>query len=314
MESYSVINNICDNLTDKEYVTNPAIAREEEIKKLMIVLLAPEKSALLVGKPGIGKTAIVEGLAYLIQKDMVPDVLKGYKILKVNSSSLMNKVTIGGNEMLAVNLLVDELKSMNKVILFIDEVHTLVGANSESPVDLANILKPCLDRGDIKAIGATTDIEYETYIVRDRAFLRRFDKIDVNEPDEATTVQILLKSLPRYEHQTGIHFKYNDYITTMLLESIVSATSEYKRTYGLSAMYPDVAFSVLSQAFSMALVDNRSEVTILDVYNAIKISKRIYPDSIIKELNAFREKFSKICIDEGIVLPAVTIEEIDSME
>lgn len=314
MESYSVINNICDNLTDKEYVTNPAIAREEEIKKLMIVLLAPEKSALLVGKPGIGKTAIVEGLAYLIQKDMVPDVLKGYKILKVNSSSLMNKVTIGGNEMLAVNLLVDELKSMNKVILFIDEVHTLVGANSESPVDLANILKPCLDRGDIKAIGATTDIEYETYIVRDRAFLRRFDKIDVNEPDEATTVQILFKSLPRYEHQTGIHFKYNDYITTMLLESIVSATSEYKRTYGLSAMYPDVAFSVLSQAFSMALVDNRSEVTILDVYNAIKISKRIYPDSIIKELNAFREKFSKICIDEGIVLPVVTIEEIDSME
>lgn len=314
MESYSVINNICDNLTDKEYVTNPAIAREEEIKKLMIVLLAPEKSALLVGKPGIGKTAIVEGLAYLIQKDMVPDVLKGYKILKVNSSSLMNKVTIGGNEMLSVNLLVDELKSMSKVILFIDEVHTLVGANSESPVDLANILKPCLDRGDIKAIGATTDIEYETYIVRDRAFLRRFDKIDVNEPDEATTVQILLKSLPRYEHQTGIHFKYNDYITTMLLESIVSATSEYKRTYGLSAMYPDVAFSVLSQAFSMALVDNRSEVTILDVYNAIKISKRIYPDSIIKELNAFREKFSKICIDEGIVLPAVTIEEIDSME
>lgn len=314
MESYSVINNICDNLTDKEYVTNPAIAREEEIKKLMIVLLAPEKSALLVGKPGIGKTAIVEGLAYLIQKDMVPDVLKGYKILKVNSSSLMNKVTIGGNEMLSVNLLVDELKSMSKVILFIDEVHTLVGANSESPVDLANILKPCLDRGDIKAIGATTDIEYETYIVRDRAFLRRFDKIDVNEPDEATTVQILLKSLPRYEHQTGIHFKYNDYITTMLLESIVSATSEYKRTYGLSAMYPDVAFSVLSQAFSMALVDNRSEVTILDVYNAIKISKRIYPDSIIKELNAFREKFSKICIDEGIVLPVVTIEEIDSME
>ena len=298
MESYSVINSICDNLTDKEYVTNPAIAREEEIKKLMIVLLAPEKSALLVGKPGIGKTAIVEGLAYLIQRDMVPDVLKGYKILKVNSSSLMNKVTIGGNEMLAVNLLVDELKSMNKVILFIDEVHTLVGANSESPIDLANILKPCLDRGDIKAIGATTDIEYETYIVRDRAFLRRFDKIDVNEPDEATTVQILLKSLPRYEHQTGIHFKYNDYITTMLLESIVSATSEYKRTYGLSAMYPDVAFSVLSQAFSMALV----------------VSKRIYPDSIIKELNAFREKFSKICIDEGIVLPVVTIEEIDSME
>ena len=282
MNNFSIINNICEDLTSKEYVTNPAIAREEEIKKLMIVLLAPEKSALLVGKPGIGKTAIVEGLAYLIQQDLVPD------------------------------LLVDELKGMNKVILFIDEVHTLVSANSESPVDIANILKPSLDRGDIKAIGATTTIEYETYVVRDRAFLRRFDKIDVSEPDEATTVEILFKSLPRYEHQTGIHFKYNDYIVNMLLESIVSATSEYKRIYGLSAMYPDVSFSVLSQAFSMALVDNRNEVTILDVYNAIKISKRIYPDSIVKELSSFREKFSKLCMEEGIELPVVTIDDIDT--
>ena len=312
MDNFSIISSICENLTAKEYVTNPAIAREEEIKKLMIVLLAPEKSALLVGKPGIGKTAIVEGLAYLIQRDLVPDSLKGYKVFKVNSSSLMNKISIDGKEMLSINLLVDELKGMNKVILFIDEVHTLVSANSESPVDIANILKPSLDRGDIKAIGATTTIEYETYVVRDRAFLRRFDKIDVSEPDEATTVEILFKSLPRYEHQTGIHFKYNDYIVNMLLESIVSATSEYKRIYGLSAMYPDVSFSVLSQAFSMALVDNRNEVTIMDVYNAIKISKRIYPDSIVKELSSFREKFSKLCMEEGIELPVVTIDEIDT--
>lgn len=310
MEKFSIINNICEELTAIEYVTNPAIAREEEIKKLMIVLLAPDKSALLVGKPGIGKTAIVEGLAYLIQNDNVPDVLKGYRIFKVNSSSLMNKVLIDGNEMLNINLLVDELKEMSKVILFIDEVHTLVGANSESPIDLANILKPSLDRGDIKAIGATTTIEYETYVVRDRAFLRRFERIDVNEPDFATTVEILFKSLPKFEHKTGIKFKYNDYIVNMLLESIVSATSEYKRIYGLSAMYPDVAFSVLSQAFSMALVDNRNEVSIIDVYNAIKMSKRIYPDTIIKELDLFREKFAKICSEEGIELPIVTIDEI----
>ena len=309
--AYSVIDNMCEDLTAKEYVTNPAIARDDEIKKLMIVLLAPEKSALLVGKPGIGKTAIVEGLAYLIQNGNVPEALKGYKIVKVNSSTLMNKISVDGQEMLAINILVDELKNLSKIILFIDEVHTLVGANSESPVDLANILKPSLDRGDIKAIGATTTAEYETYVVRDRAFLRRFDKIDVLEPDEATTVEILMKSLPRYEHQTGIHFKYNDYVTGMLLESIVSATSEYKRIYGLSAMYPDVSFSVLSQAFSMALVDNRSEVTIVDVYNAIKISKRIYPDSIVKELTLFREKFAKICAEEGIELPVVTINDID---
>lgn len=314
MNSFSVINSFAEELTAKEYITNPAISREEEIKKLMIVLLAPDKSALLVGKPGIGKTAIVEGLAYLIQQNQVPAALSEYKIFKVNSSSLMNKVTVDGNETLVINLLVDELKSMDKVILFIDEVHTLVGANQDSPVDLANILKPSLDRGTIKAIGATTTIEYETYVVRDRAFLRRFDRIDVSEPDCDTTVEILFQSLPRFEHKSGIGFKYNDYIVKLLLESIVSATSEYKRIYGLSAMYPDVAFSVLSQAFSLALVDNRDSVELIDVYNAIKISKRIYPDSIIKELNSFREKFEKFCIDENIVLPVVTIDDLDVSE
>lgn len=309
--NFSVVSNIGENLTTKNYITNPAIAREEEIKKLMIVLLTPDKSGLLVGKPGIGKTAIVEGLAYLIQKNMVPEALKGYQIIKVNSSSLMNKVTLNGNENLMINLLVEELKNMNKVILFIDEVHTLVSSNSDSPIDLANILKPCLDRGDIKAIGATTTIEYETYVVRDRAFLRRFDRIDVLEPDEATTVKILYESLPKIEHKTGINFKYNSYLVTLLLESIVSATSEYKRTYGLSAMYPDIAFSVLQQAFSLALIENRDRVIITDVYNAIKISKRIYPDSIVKELEQFRTKFMKYCIEDGIELPVVTLNDIE---
>ena len=307
----SIIDSIGENLTSKEYITNPAIMRDEEIKKLMIVLLTPDKSGLLVGKPGIGKTAIVEGLAYLIQKNEVPDSLKGYQIIKVNSSSLMNKITVDGQESLTINLLVNELKQMSKVILFIDEVHMLVSSNSDSPIDVANILKPSLDRGDIKAIGATTTNEYETYVVRDRAFLRRFDRIDVLEPDIPTTIQILYESLPKFEYKTGVSFKYNSYLVKLLLESIVNATSEYKRIYGLSAMYPDVAFSVLSQAFSLALVDNRHEVIISDVYNAIKISKRIYPDSIVKELADFREKFSKFCIEENIVLPVVSINDIE---
>ena len=121
-------------------------------------------------------------------------------------------------------------------------------------------------------------------------------------------------SIPRIEAKTGIKFKYNNYITELLVTAIVSATSEYKRVYGLSAMYPDVAFSVLSQAFSQALFNNHDEVSIEDVYNAIKTSKRIYPDSIIKELNAFRENFKQLCDEEGITLPVVTIEEIQNPE
>lgn len=312
--NFSVLEQYGEDLTAKQYITNPAIAREEEIKRLIITLLTPEKSGLLVGKAGIGKTAIVEGLAYLIQRGQVPNALAGYRVVKVGSSSLVGKINMVGEERLIISLLVDELKSTSKVILFIDEIHTLIGGRSDGPMDLANILKPALDRGDTKAIGATTTEEYDAYVIRDRAFLRRFEKIEVPEPSEETTVKILMETLPKINHQTGAHFKYNEYITDLLIKQIVSATSEFKRVYGLAAMYPDVAFSVLTAAFSNALFENRSEVNVLDVYNAIKNSKRIYPDSIIKELTLFREKFARLCEQEGINLPVVSIDEIKGMD
>jgi len=310
---FSVIDTYGEDLTKKEYVTNPAIARENEIKKAIIVLLTPEKSALLVGKPGIGKTAIVEGISYLIQRNEVPDALKGYRIVSLNSTSLLGKVTVDGREVLVATELVKELKNLDKTILFIDEIHTLIGSRADGPMDLANILKAGLDRGDIKVIGATTSIEYETYILRDRAFLRRFEKIDVLEPDEATTVKILKGTIPKIERQTGLKFKYNDYVTELLLKAIVSSTSEYKRVYGVAAMYPDVSLSILTQAFSLALFDNKKEVDVVDVYNAIRTSKKIYPDSIVKELDAFRANFADLCKDEGVILPVVTINDVEEL-
>lgn len=310
---FSVLKNYGEDLTSKRYITDPSIARDEELKKLMMVLLTPEKSAILVGKAGVGKTSIVEGLSYRILNNAVPLVLQGYRVIKINSSSLLGKITYSGKEEMVISLLMEELKHVSKTILFIDEIHTLIGNNGNS-MDLANILKPAIDRGAIKLIGATTDVEYNTYVIRDRAFLRRFEKIDVPEPTEATTVEILFKSLLKIEAHTGIKFKYNDYVVRMLLESIVSATSEYKRVYGLGAMYPDIAFSVLTAAFSQALFQNRPVVTALDVYNAIKTSKRIYPDSIIRELNLFREKFKDVCRADGVVLPVVQISEISEVE
>lgn len=311
---FSVLKNYGEDLTTRTYVTDPSIARDEELKKLMMVLLTPEKSALLIGKAGVGKTSIVEGLAYRILNNEVPAVLQGYRVIKINSSSLLGRITYNGRDEMIITLLVEELKNVTKTILFIDEIHTLIGNNNETSMDLANILKPAIDRGSIKLIGATTDIEYNTYIIKDRAFLRRFEKIDVFEPSEATTVEILFRSLPKIEKSTGIKFRYNEYVTKMLLESIVSATSEYKRVYGLGAMYPDIAFSVLTAAFSQALFQNRQFVTVLDVYNAIKTSKRIYPDSIIRELNFFREKFKDVVSQEGIILPVVDINEISIQE
>ena len=310
----SILKNYGEDLTLKSYITDPSIAREDELKKLMIVLLTPEKSGLLVGKAGIGKTAIVEGLAYRIQKKVVPNALMGYRVVKINSSALVGKLTYNGKEELVISILVEELKKCDKLILFIDEVHTLIGGNSDGPMDLANILKPVIDRGMVKIIGATTDIEYNTYIVRDRAFLRRFDRIDVLEPSEKVAADIVMGSLPKIEKQTGIKFRYNEYITRMLVESVVSATNPYKRVYGLGAMYPDICFSVITAAFSNALYQNHTSVGVEDVYFAIKSSKRIYPDSIIKELNLFREKFSQLCMKEGITLPVVTIDEVQTIE
>ena len=300
-------------MTAKTYVTDPSIARDEELKKLMMILLTPEKSGLLVGKAGVGKTSIVEGLSYRILNNAVPLALQGYRVIKINSSSLLGRIMYNGRDEMVITLLVEELKRVTKTILFIDEVHTLIG-NSETSMDLANILKPAIDRGAIKLIGATTDIEYNTYVVRDRAFLRRFEKIDILEPSIPTTVEILFRSLPKIEASTGIKFKYNEYVIKMLLEAIVNATSEYKRVYGLGAMYPDISFSVLTAAFSQALFQNRQFVTAEDVYNAIKTSKRIYPDSIIRELNLFREKFKDVVAQDGITLPVVNINEISIQE
>ncbi len=308
---YSVIDTYGDDLTKKKYVTNPAIAREEEIKRSIVILLTPEKSALLVGKPGIGKTAIVEGISYLIQRNEVPDALKGYRIVRLNSTSLLGTMTIDGREVLVANQLVQELKTVDKTILFIDEIHMLIGSKEDGPMDLANILKAGLDRGDIKVIGATTTIEYETYILRDRAFLRRFEKVDVLEPDEATTVKILMGTIPKMEKQTGVKVKYNSYVTELLVKAIVSATSEFKRVYGIAAMYPDVALSVLSQAFSTALYNNKKEADVSDFYMAIKSSRKIYPDSIIKELEQFRETFKDLCKQENVVLPIVKLEDLE---
>ena len=311
---FSVLRNYGEDLTAKAYVTDPSIARDEELKKLMMVLLTPEKSALLIGKAGVGKTSIVEGLSYRILKNAVPLALQGYRVIKINSSSLLGRINYNGRDEMVVTLLVEELKNISKTILFIDEIHTLIGNNSEVSMDLANILKPAIDRGSIKLIGATTDIEYNTYIIKDRAFLRRFERIDVPEPSEATVVEILYRSLPKIEASTGIKFRYNEYVTRMLLESIVSATSEYKRVYGLGAMYPDIAFSVLTAAFSQALFQNRKFVMVSDVYNAIKTSKRIYPDSIVRELAIFREKFKDVVAQEGVILPIVNINEVNTQE
>ena len=286
----SMLKNYGENFQENEYITNPAIGRDEQIKQLILILLTPDKSAVLIGKPGVGKTATVEGLAYRIQKGMVPDILKDYQVIKLNTAALLGTDPVTGES--KVQTLIDELKDKTKLILFIDEIHTLMGTKGEA-LDFANMFKPALDRGDIKVIGATTTEEYERYILRDKAFVRRFQKVEIFEPTREENIAILVGTLPKIEKRTGAKMKYSSFIQKRLMEFITDITSEYKRIYEIGSRYPDVSLTIVQQAFSNALFDNRWEVNVIDIKKAIINSKNIYPDVIKKSMPEFDKLFEK---------------------
>ena len=300
--NYSILERYGEDLIAKEYVTDPAIAREDEIKQLILILLTPEKSGLLVGKAGIGKTAIVEGLAYRIKNNMVPNALFGYSLYKLNVTSLFGSLNVDDQTENRVDLLVKELAKREKTIVFIDEVHLLAKNDGTTNMDFANMFKAGLDRGEIKMIGATTTEEYEQYILRDRAFLRRFQKIDVLEPDQDTTVKILMGTYPKIEQKMNVKMGYTPFIIEKICRFIVEMTDEYKRVYEISSRYPDIALTVLSNAFTYALFDNSKEVKIKHIFEAVKNARNIYEDAKLTEIERFKEVFKDLILEEGLVL------------
>lgn len=302
-EKLSMIDRYGEDMTAKEYITDPAILRDNEIKQCILTLLTPEKSALLVGKPGIGKTAIVEGLAYRIQKGLVPNALKDWKIIKINVTSLIGTTTSEGLTENRIDLLMKELAEKEKTILFIDETHLLV--SKSGGIDFANMLKAGLDRGTIKMIGATTTEEYEHYILRDRAFLRRFSKIDVCEADKPTTVKILMGTLPKLEKQIGVKVNYTDFIKEKLMAFLVEMTDEYKRIYEIASRYPDICLTILSNALTYALYDNSNVATLKHFYKAICNAKSIYEDAKLKEIERFKIEFADMIKNENVNLSEI---------
>ena len=299
-ETLTLLDVYGENLTSKEYITDPAIARDEEIKQCILTLLTPEKSALFVGKAGIGKTAIVEGLAYRIQKNLVPDALKGWTVIKINVASLIGTTTNAKDTQSKLDAIIRELSNREKTILFIDETHLLV--NRSGGVDFANLLKPSLDRGAIKMIGATTNEEYEQYILRDRAFLRRFQKIEVLETDKPTTVKILMGTIPKLEHQIGVKLNYQPFQVEKFMRFIVEMTDEYKRIYEISSRYPDICLTIVANAFTYALYDNEKVVTTKHFYKAICNAKSVYEDVRKKEIEKFKVEFADFIKNENVDL------------
>ena len=232
----------------------------------------PLDHVLLYGPPGLGKTT----LANIISNEMGVNI-------KTSSGPSIEKP----GDLAAI------LSSLEPGdVLFIDEIHTLMG-NKDTPLDFANTFKPALDRGDIKVIGATTDEEYERYILRDKAFVRRFQKIAVSEPTRDENIQILMGTLPKIEKRTGVMMNYTTYVKRQMMEFITDITSEYKRVYEIGSRYPDVSLTLVQQAFAIASYDNRKEVTVKDFRQAILNSKNIYQDVIKKSIPDFDKIFAE---------------------
>ena len=219
---------------------DPVIGRDQEIERVMQVLARRQKNnPLILGDPGVGKTAIVEGLAQLISSGNVPDILRGKQVWTLDLASLVAGSKYRGEFEDRMKKVVKELEQSDEDILFIDEIHTVIGAGSaEGSIDAASILKPPLSRGEIQVIGATTADEYRKHIEKDSAFERRFQPVSIGEPSPEDTIRIIRGLQDRYEKHH--HVKYTD----KAIEAAVTLSSRYVQDRFL----PDKAIDVIDEA------------------------------------------------------------------
>lgn len=253
----------------KEEGFDPVIGRDDQVNRMIEILLRRTKNnPLLIGDAGVGKTALVEELVRRIVMGNVPKKLENFRILSVAMGSLVAGTKYRGEFEERINKIIEELEKDDNVILFIDEIHTLVGAGgAEGAIDAANILKPYLARGKIKVIGATTSKEYSKYIEKEKALDRRFQKIYVEEPSIEAVREILLKTKSIYENYHGVR------ISDEMIDLIVELTVKYVS----SGHLPDKAIDILDEACCKAsVIDNTYEKKfkkLLSEINSLKVDK-----------------------------------------
>lgn len=231
---------------------DPLIGRAPELQRMMQILCRRRKNnPLLVGEPGVGKTAIAEGLALQIHQDKVPEVLKNAEIRLLDMGSLLAGTKYRGDFEERLKAVLKEVKAAGNIILFIDEIHTIVGAGATSggSMDASNLLKPSLQDGSLKCIGSTTYEEYKQYIEKDRALSRRFQKVDIDEPSESETVEILKGLKSRYEAHHGV--KYT--ITAL------QAAAELAKRYLNDRFLPDKAIDIVDEVGAIYRLEGKGK-------------------------------------------------------
>ncbi|MDD4971405.1 MAG: ATP-dependent chaperone ClpB [Paludibacter sp.] len=276
-ESYNALNKYAINLNEQARAgkLDPVIGRDEEIRRVLQILSRRTKNnPILIGEPGVGKTAIAEGLAHRIVRGDVPENLKSKQIFSLDMGALIAGAKYKGEFEERLKAVVNEvIKADGEVILFIDEIHTLVGAGkSDGAMDAANILKPALARGELRAIGATTLDEYQKYFEKDKALERRFQIVTIDEPDIPSTISILRGLKERYENHHKVRIK----------DDAIIAAVELSSRYITNRFLPDKAIDLMDEAAAKLRLEVDSVPEELDII-----------DRNIKQLEIEREAIKR---------------------
>jgi ATP-dependent Clp protease ATP-binding subunit ClpB len=277
-ETYNSLNKYAKNLNElaRTGKLDPVIGRDEEIRRVLQILTRRTKNnPMLVGEPGVGKTAIAEGLAHRIVDGDVPDNLKDKIVYSLDMGALIAGAKYKGEFEERLKSVVKEVTSAEgDIVLFIDEIHTLVGAGGgEGAMDAANILKPALARGELRAIGATTLDEYQKYFEKDKALERRFQKIMVDEPDTESAISIL----------RGIKEKYETHHKVRIKDDAIIAAVELSQRYITNRFLPDKAIDLMDEAASKLRMEINSKPEELDVLDRKIMQLEIEIEAIKRE-------------------------------
>ncbi|WP_297696001.1 ATP-dependent chaperone ClpB [uncultured Eudoraea sp.] len=277
-ETYNSLNKYARNLNDlaDKGKLDPVIGRDEEIRRILQILSRRTKNnPMLVGEPGTGKTAIAEGLAHRIVQGDIPENLKDKVIYSLDMGALIAGAKYKGEFEERLKAVIKEVtESDGDIVLFIDEIHTLVGAGGgQGAMDAANILKPALARGDLRAIGATTLDEYQKYFEKDKALERRFQKVTVDEPDTESAISIL----------RGIKEKYESHHKVRIMDEAVISAVELSQRYITNRFLPDKAIDLMDEAASKLRMEINSKPEELDVLDRKIMQLEIEIEAIKRE-------------------------------
>ncbi|MGB0973440.1 MAG: ATP-dependent chaperone ClpB [Flavobacteriaceae bacterium] len=277
-DTYNSLNKYALNLNELAETgkLDPVIGRDEEIRRILQILSRRTKNnPMLVGEPGVGKTAIAEGLAHRIIQGDVPENLKNKIIYSLDMGALIAGAKFKGEFEERLKAVIKEVTSSNgDIVLFIDEIHTLVGAGGgQGAMDAANILKPALARGELRAIGATTLDEYQKYFEKDKALERRFQKIIVDEPDTESAISIL----------RGIKDKYEAHHKVQIKDEAIIAAVKLSQRYITNRFLPDKAIDLIDEAASRLRMEMNSKPEELDAYDRKIMQLEIEIEAIKRE-------------------------------